>query len=74
VTTARVNSGEKLTIEFAGKHEPHILRIHSEQKPASIRLDGRALAEGDAWRFDAGDQRLIIKTREYGQGTYVISR
>lgn len=73
-TTVKVNPGKPLTIEFSGKHQPHILRIHSAQKPSAITLDGKNLIEAVAWRFDASAQRLLIKTRDYAHGTYVISR
>ena len=73
-TTVRVTAGESLTIEFAGKRAPHLLRIHLAHKPSGITLDGVNLTEGVAWHFDPTHQRLIIKTRDYGQGRYVISR
>lgn len=69
-TTVKVDSGVALKIEFAGRHAPHILRIPAEKKPVGITLDTRDLAEGEAWRFDADARRLIIRTRDYTQGTY----
>ena len=72
-TTVKVDSGPSLKIEFSGKHEPHILRILAKEKPAGITLDGQNLPEGDAWKFDAEARRIIIKTREYATGDYVIS-
>ena len=72
-TTVRVNSGPPLKIEFSGKHAPHILRISAREKPRSITLDGRDLPEGEAWKFDAEGKRIIIKTREYETGAYLIS-
>lgn len=72
-TTVKVDSGTALKIEFSGKHAPHILRILAKQKPADITLDGNALSEGQAWKFDGAEQRLIIKTRDYTNGTYLIT-
>jgi alpha-D-xyloside xylohydrolase len=72
-TTVSVDSRDSLHIEFSGKHEPHILRIHLRQKPSQIILDGKSLDEGALWNFDVGQQRLIIKTREYADGKYTIS-
>ena len=45
----------------------------AEQKPLTVSLDGRALAEGDAWSFDPKAERLIIKTRAYADGSYAVS-
>jgi alpha-D-xyloside xylohydrolase len=72
-TTVTVDSGEALRIEFAGKREPHLLRIFATLKPTRITLDGSALAEGEAWSFDRAASRLIIRTKEYDKGSYVIS-
>ena len=71
-TTLAVDAGPSLKLEFAGKHEPHILRIHMPAKPARVMLDGAELREGDAWQFDAAQQRLVIKTRDYAQGKYEV--
>ncbi len=71
-TTLRVDSGASLKLEFTGKHEPHILRIFSRNKPTRVVLDGAELAEGEAWQFDAARRRLIIRTRDYAQGSYEI--
>jgi alpha-D-xyloside xylohydrolase len=71
-TTVKVDAGPPLKIEFSGQHAPHILRIAADEKPAAIGLDGQNLPEGDAWTFEAETRRIIIKTRDYDQGTYVI--
>jgi hypothetical protein len=67
-----VDSGAPLKIEFSGQHEPHILRILLQTKPARVLLDGAELLEGEAWQYDAVHRWLIIKTREYAQGRYEI--
>ena len=72
-TTVQVDAGQALSIEFSGKQAPHILRIFAKETPSRITLDGAPLAEGDTWRFDAADRRIIIKTRRYAEGKYVIS-
>ena len=72
-TTVKVDAASSLQIEFSGKHEPHLLRIFTKEKPSNITLDGKELAEGVAWSFDAKNQRLIIKTRDYAEGKYLIS-
>ncbi len=71
-TVVKVNSGESLKIDFSGKHEPHILRILAGNKPAGITRDSAELPEGEAWKFDAHARRIIIKTRDYAHGSYVI--
>ena len=72
-TIVKVDMNKALTIELSGKHEPHILRVLAKQKPTTITLDGRTLAEGEAWIFDANSERLVIKTRNYVDGRYEIS-
>ena len=72
-TTVKVDSGKSLNIRFSGKHQPHILRIHAAQKPIAIALDGTVLSEGTAWLFDAEGQRIIVRTRDYAEGNYVVS-
>ena len=71
-TTVKVNASRPLRIEFSGKHEPHLLRVCLKDKPSRITLDGRDSAEGDGWRYDSADHRLIIRTRSYTEGAYVI--
>jgi alpha-glucosidase (family GH31 glycosyl hydrolase) len=72
-TTVKVDFNKSLRIEMSGKHEPHILRVFSKEKPVTITLDGESLAEGDAWAFDANGEKLVIKTRNYSNGRYEIS-
>ncbi|MEO6182258.1 MAG: TIM-barrel domain-containing protein [Verrucomicrobiota bacterium] len=72
-TTVSVESDNSLKILFSGKRQPHILRIFARNKPSAITLDGQKLFEDDAWRFEAADHRIIIKTLDYNEGSYVIS-
>ena len=71
-TTLAVESGPALKLEFSGQHQPHILRVHMQTRPAHVMLDGAELPEGGSWQFDAAHHRLIIKTRDYAQGRYEI--
>lgn len=71
-TKVKVESGASLKIEFSGKATPHILRIFAPHKPARITLDGIDLPEGVGWRFNEIARRIIVTTRNYAQGTYVI--
>jgi alpha-D-xyloside xylohydrolase len=73
-TTVKVEAGPALTIELSGKHQPHILRILAVAKPSGITLDNQPLPEGEAWTYDPAGSRIIIKTRDYHKGGYVISR
>ena len=68
-----MDSAKSLRLEFSGTHQPHILRIHAPQKPAGITLDGESLAEGAAWSYEPGAQRLILRTRTYRTGQYSIA-
>ncbi len=72
-TTVKVEAGGPLKIQFSGQHEPHILRVFATQKPSRITLDGKELTEGEAWQFDPKGDRLIIRTRAYTQGAYVVT-
>lgn len=71
-TTVKVDDGAALKIEFSGKHAPHLLRILAKEKPAGITLDGDPLPEGAAWKFDPESRRLIIRTRNYARGAYLV--
>ncbi len=71
-TTVQVKPGKTLRVTLSGVAQPHILRILCETKPASVRLDGKELAEGSAWRFDEAGRRLIVTTREACVGSYEI--
>lgn len=73
-TTVAVDSGPSLKIAFSGRHEPHLLRILLPVRPTRVLRDGAELLEKDSWQFDAARQRLIIKTRDYAEGTYEIFR
>jgi hypothetical protein len=71
-TTVRVYNRNPLTIEFSGKHEPHLLRVAAVEKPATVVLDGKALAEGEAWWYDAANRKITIRTHTYAQGKFEI--
>ncbi len=72
-TTVTLTNGEPLRIEFAGRREPHLLRVIAAQRPRSVVCDGRGLAEGSDWEFDAAHGVLVVRTREYAAGAYEIS-
>jgi len=72
-TTVKVELTKTLNIRFSGKKEPHILRISCKEKPSRVTLDGQELQEGAAWSFEAGTRHLVIRTREYREGSYAIS-
>jgi alpha-glucosidase (family GH31 glycosyl hydrolase) len=72
-TKVEVELDAELKVRFSGKREPHILRIATGKKPSMIRLDGTDLPEGIAWNWDEQRRLLIIKTRNYAEGNYVIS-
>ena len=72
-TTVSVHSDKSLKIHFTGQREPHILRIFAKAKPSAVALDGQNLSEGDAWHFDPANHRLIVRTQNYKEGSYLIS-
>lgn len=51
---------------------PALLRIHRATEPREVLLDGKPLAKGEQWRYDASAQRLIIRTRSYFDGEYAV--
>ncbi len=72
-TTVSVSSGQsEISVHFEGVHKPHILRIHSENMPVSVKLDGEIIADSSKIAFDAQARKLIIKTVEYSNGKYSI--
>jgi len=71
-TTVTVEDSDELTITLDGVKKPHILRIFTPREPASVVLDGQALAEGAAWDYAADDNRLVVRTSEYETGRYTV--
>ncbi len=65
--------GMTLTLEFSGKREPHILRIHAEKPPESVLLDGQELRRGVRWWYKPGIRKLIVRTEQYEHGHYQIT-
>ena len=65
--------GTVLTLEFSGKHEPHILRIHTEHAPEKVELDGRELREGESWWYHPRSRKLIVRCEQYTRGRYRIT-
>ncbi len=74
ITKVNVDASDaSTTIALEGIKKPHILRVKRAEKPASVVLDGKNLAEGVDWTYDAQKHVVIIRTREYGEGRYTIS-
>lgn len=71
-TSVHVEIDSALRINFTGEHEPHLLRIHAPVPATQVKLDGQPLPSA-AWHYEASQELLIIKTREYQQGRYEIS-
>jgi len=59
-----------ISLQFSGKKLPHILRIHLEQRPNQVLLDGQVLP---AYEYDEIKQKLIIRTHTYVEGHYQIN-
>lgn len=73
-TTLTVSAqGAQTTFEFTGRRTPHVLRVFSEGAPQSVSLDRKPLEEGEKWRYDAEDKRLIIQNDSYEEGVYTAS-
>ena len=68
------NTGVDLDVRVGGVEKPHILRIKMDAKPASVTIDGVGLQEDTAWTYEAEEKMLVIRTRSYVEGHYVIKR
>jgi alpha-glucosidase (family GH31 glycosyl hydrolase) len=68
------NTGDALDVRVGGEEKAHILRIKMDAKPESITIDGVGLIEGTHWNYDADATMLVIRTRSYVDGHYVIER
>lgn len=71
-TTVTITAGYPLRIEFAGRREPHILRVFCASVPRRVLLDGQELQQNEAWQYDTARQWLVIRTHEYAQGKFEI--
>lgn len=72
-TTVAMDAADAgLKLEFTGKRQAHLLRIHSARAPARVMLDGHELAD-DQWHYDPARELLAIKNREFHQGLYEIA-
>ncbi len=71
-TTVRVRPGKTTRVTLSGVAQPHILRVYCERAPGEVRFEGKALAEGVEWRFDAAARRLWIRSRPAAVGAYEI--
>ncbi|GMU93545.1 MAG: hypothetical protein AMXMBFR4_26030 [Candidatus Hydrogenedentota bacterium] len=71
-TKLEVRQMDPLVLAMTGDHRPHILRIHALRKPKSVKLDQTELAEGTDWSYDYDRAKLIVRTKEYKQGNYIV--
>jgi len=72
-TTVQVEStSAAVQVSLSGQHKAHILAIHLDRKPASVKLDGALLLDSLNYSFDEKRQRLNIKTENYQVGKYVV--
>lgn len=62
----------QLTLQISGVHKPHILRVHMIFPPLKVQLDMKALEEGLDWTYDRDRAKLIIRTKDYAEGKYVV--
>ncbi len=68
------DTGEALDVRVGGVEKPHILRIKMDPKPDSVSIDGVGLNEDTQWTYDADAKLLVVRTRSYVEGHYVIER
>ncbi len=68
-----VKEGTPLEITLQGIGKPHLLRVYSEKKPASVQCSGLAMTEGTDWEYKAEQKRLIIRNKAVGTGKYAVA-
>ena len=66
------NEENYLSIYLLDQQRPHILRIHQEQKPSSVELDGTELKADTYYTWNEEQNKLIIRTSTYDSGNYKI--
>jgi len=72
-TTVTMQAGDVLRIDFTGRAERHLLRVITARAPRRVVCDGRDLAEGSGWNFDAARGALVIKSPSVSAARYEIS-
>ncbi|MCK5822115.1 MAG: hypothetical protein KAH17_09515 [Bacteroidales bacterium] len=74
-TTIRVEeSHEFVKIELEGKMIAHILSVNFQTKPKKVEFEGVSLSDSIDYEFDSVRNKLIIKTKEYSSGAYIITK
>lgn len=68
------NTGDALDVRVGGEEKAHILRIKMDAKPKSVTIDGVGLIEDTHWNYDVDATMLVVRTRSYVDGHYVIER
>jgi len=62
-----------LSVRLEGAGKPHILRIFTERKPVRVEQDGRTLAEGTGWQYDADKHRLVVRNSDASARAYAVA-
>lgn len=70
---AYVEEGSSLWITLDGVVKPHILRILTEKKPASVKQGDQLLTEGTDWTYHAEKNRLIVRSDQTSVRTYTVA-
>ena len=71
VSLKKTDAGWRITA--SGEPQPHLLRVHLENEPSAVALDGRTLEKGADWRYDGANRRLWIRAREPLVGRYDVA-
>lgn len=66
------SSSTEIQVSLSGQHKAHILAIHLDKKPTSVKLDDALLLDSLNYSFDEKRQRLNIKTENYQSGKYAV--
>jgi alpha-glucosidase (family GH31 glycosyl hydrolase) len=65
--------GNQLKIGLDGTKIVHILRVHADEKPVHVYLDGIELNDIDSWEYDLRSKKIIIRSSgDYQTGKYLI--
>ncbi|MEY4004799.1 MAG: hypothetical protein RLZZ221_895 [Verrucomicrobiota bacterium] len=72
-STVTMRAGDVLRINFTGRAEHHLLRVITGRAPRRVVCDGRDLAEGSGWNFDAARGALVVRSPDATAAKYEIS-
>jgi alpha-glucosidase (family GH31 glycosyl hydrolase) len=65
-------SNGALELQLSGKHIAHVFRVKMETPPKSVERGGDTLKPEVDYKFDPQKEQLVIRTKEYDSGRYIL--